>query len=262
MQLDTDYNYDSLTVSILNKNTNSNINQSQSMKSKLSNDSYVRISHYYVDENLNIPSIDLFRSKDIEYDKDYKLPFSSSYLNDEQRKRQYTGEEDKIKCGRFPKQVECMCSLPCSLILPKIEPIEIIKDKLYAGPIEVAYKTKYLLSMNVSHILNLSCMEYHKRKFFKYFDIFINDTHTENAIKFFKITNRFISKAIDDDKKVLVHSINGKGRCWVFIIAYLIGRERKKFHEAIEYVKELFPRIELNENFYTQLKHYDLEMNN
>lgn len=260
MQLNTDYNYDSRTISILNKNINS---LNDTIKSKPFSDDLVRVTHYYVNDNLNLPSIDDYRDKNIKYDQEYKIPVVTSYLSEEQKKKQYTGEEDCIFCGRFPKQKYCGCSVPCALVVSKIEPVEVIKDKLYTGPIEAAYKTKELLSMQITHILNLSCMEYYKRnKYFKYLDIFINDTHTENAIKFFKITNRFIADALGMGKKVLVHSVNGKGRCWVFIIAYLIGREKRKFHEAIEYVRELFPKIELNDNFYTQLKHYDLETNN
>lgn len=260
MQLNTDYNYDSLTVSILNKNITS---LNYTSKTQNYSDELVRVTHYYVNDNLNLPSIEEYRDKEIEYNKDFKVPITSIYLNELQKKKQYMGEEDLIKCGRFPKQRSCGCNMPCSLIIPKIDPIEVLKDKLYTGPIESAYKTKQLLSLQITHILNLSCTEYQKRnKFFKYMNIFINDNHTENAIKFFKITNRFISDALNEGKKVLIHSVNGKGRCWVFIIAYLIGREKKKFHEAIEYVRELFPRIELNDNFYTQLKHYDLETNN
>ena len=92
-------------------------------------------------------------------------------------------------------------------------------------------------------------------------DIFIADNHTENAIKFFKVTNRFIEDAIKKGHKILVHSLQGRSRCWVFLIAFLIGKFRMKYAQAFEYVRERFPWAEPNDNFLTQLKHYDLEMN-
>jgi hypothetical protein len=44
-------------------------------------------------------------------------------------------------------------------------------------------------------------------------------------------------------------------------MAYLIGRKGLKFSEAYEKVKEKFKKAEPNDNFLTQLKHYDLEVN-
>ena len=258
MKLETDFNYDSNTISIINKNFTS---LNESIKSKeYHEDKNIRINHLYIHEPLNFNSLDHFRTLPLEYDHK-ESPIKKGYLTEDERKRLYDGKEDNKPCGRFCHLNYCGCPLPCSLILPKIEPIEIIPN-LYGGPIECAYKTKELLGLDITYILNLSCTEYYKRNnYFKYMNIFINDSHTENAIKFFKITNRFIHNALEAGQKVLVHSVNGKSRCWVFIIGYLIGRKNMKFHEAIEKVREKFPKIESNDNFYTQLKHYDLETN-
>ena len=115
-------------------------------------------------------------------------------------------------------------------MLPKIHPIEII-DNIFVGPLEVVLKTKELLFLKIKYILNLSCVSYNKRiKYFKYYDIFINDNHTENAIKYFKITNRFIDDSVNSGGKILIHSENGTSRCWVFLMAYLIGRRLMTFN--------------------------------
>lgn len=260
IELESEYEYNSQTISIINKQHYSNYETS---KSKLSTDNIVRINHPYIKEEIVVPCLDSEREKQIIFNlSNFKL----KNYEDEKSKKDLKEYEKNIVCGRFPKESYCGCSIPCSIIVPHVGIIEVIKDKIYAGPIESVYKTKDLMCQGITHILNLSCMEYHKRRFFKYYDIFINDTHTENAIKFFKITNRFINNALNEENfnnnnKVLIHSVQGKGRCWVFIIAYLIGREEQKFHQAVEIVKSKFPKIEINDNFYTQLKHYDLETN-
>ena len=223
-------------------------------------DENIRINHLYIKEELYIDSLDKYRHKYCEYGNEYDLMKGNQYLTLEEKKKAYNGEEDKIYCGRFPHLDYCGCKYPCSIMLEKIHPIEIIEN-IYCGPIECAYKTKELLHLKIKYILNVSCITYRKRiKYFKYYDIYINDNNTENAIKFFKITNRFIDEAVNNGK-ILIHSENGQSRCFVFILAYLIGRKGFKFADAYEKIKEKFRFAEPNDNFLTQLKHYDLEVN-
>ena len=137
-----------------------------------------------------------------------------------------------------------------------------IDENIYVGPLESVFKTKELLFLKIKYILNVSCVSYNKRiKYFKYYDIFINDNHTENAIKYFKITNRFIDDAVNSGGKILIHSENGTSRCWVFLMAYLIGRRQMTFNQAYDLVRSKFNHVEPNDNFLTQLKHYDLKVN-
>ena len=221
----------------------------------------IRINHLYIKDELYISSLDEYRYKYCEYGNEYDLMKGNQYLTLEEKKKAYNGEEDKIYCGRFPHLNYCGCKFPCSIMLEKIHPIEII-DNIFCGPIECAYKTKELLFLKINFILNVSCITYRKRiKYFQYYDIYINDNNTENAIKFFKITNRFIDEAVSSGGKILIHSENGQSRCFVFILAYLIGRKGFKFADAYEKIKEKFRFAEPNDNFLTQLKHYDLEVN-
>ena len=128
------------------------------------------------------------------------------------------------------------------------------------GPFQSAFKTKELLENNVTHILNLSTKEFTKRRYFKYLDINIYDNHTEDARKYFRITNRFIKKAIDDGGKVLVSCVAGKSRSPTFILAYLIGNERIKLKDGLTLLRQFVPEVEPNESFMQQLKEYDLEI--
>jgi protein-tyrosine phosphatase len=218
-----------------------------------------RVNHLYIKEVIILPPTDEARYQKIVLDVQLDSN-QSEYLSEDEKKKRYNKEEDDILCGKFPHLTYCGCKYPCSIILNNISPVE-IGDQILVGPIESVYKTKELLKLKVSHILNVACTAYNQRKYFKYLNIFVADNHTENAIKFFKITNRFIEEALIKGERVLIHSLNGKSRAWVFLMAYLIGKEKMKFAKAYEYVKEKFPGAEPNENFLTQLKHYDLETN-
>ena len=130
------------------------------------------------------------------------------------------------------------------------------------GPYQAAFKTKQLIELGVTHILNVTCREYTKRnKYFKYLDIHIYDTHSEDAKKNFRITNRFIDEARkNQDCKILVHSVQGKSRAATFILAYLIGKERMKLKEGLALLRQFVPEVEPNESFMQQLAEYDLEI--
>ena len=222
---------------------------------------HARVAHNYLSQEIIVPSLEPYRYQEVVYGDEYNLTKNNKFLSYEDKKKAYNGEEDHIFCGRFPHLPDCGCKYPCSLLLPKIHPIEVVEN-IFVGPLEVALKTKELLFLKINYILNLSCVAYNKRmKYFKYYDIFINDNHTENAIKYFKITNRFIDDAVLSGGKVLIHSENGTSRCWVFLMAYLIGRRHMTFNVAYDLVRSKFSHVEPNDNFLTQLKHYDLKVN-
>ena len=171
----------------------------------------------------------------------------------------YNGEEDDIICGRFPHLDVCGCDIPCFIALKEIKLIEVV-DGIFMGPFQSAFKTRELLENNVTHILNCSTKEYTKRKFFKYLDINIYDNHTEDARKYFRITNRFIKNAKKEGGKVLVAWVAGKSRSPTFILAYLIGVERIKLKDGLTLLRQFVPEVEPNDAFMQQLQEYDLEI--
>ena len=129
------------------------------------------------------------------------------------------------------------------------------------GPFQSGFKTKQLIEMGVTHILNVTTREYMKRrKYFKYLDIQIYDTHNEDAKKHFRITNRFIEEARKEGGKVLVHSVQGKSRASTFILAYLIGKEKMKLKEGLNLLRQYVSEVEPNDTFMQQLAEYDLEI--
>jgi len=133
-------------------------------------------------------------------------------------------------------------------------------DGIFMGPYQSTFKTKELLENGVTHILNLSTKEYTKRKYFTYLDIQIYDVHSEDAKRYFRITNWFIKEAWEIGGKVLVHCVAGKSRAPTFIIAYLIGVEKIKLKDGLALLREYVPEVEPNESFMQQLQEYDLEI--
>jgi len=246
------------TYDVMNRNISS-YQPSLKTNQNFVNDS-VRITHLYFKEDVIVNNLEEYRGYFAYYKESLKIQ-TYDFMSDDEMKRNYSREEDEIYCGRYPHLNYCGCKFPCSLTLDRIKPIK-LTDNIYIGPIECAYKTKELLSIKITHILNVSCTAYCRRsKYFKYLDIYIGDNHTENAIKSFKITNRFIDEAVKSNQKILIHSLQGRSRCWVLLMAYFIGRLNMKFSSALDFIREKFSYAEPNENFLTQLKHYDLDVN-
>ena len=117
---------------------------------------YSRVMHNYLPQELVVPSLDPYRTQEINYDNEFDLTKQNRFLTYEDKKKAYNGEEDHIFCGRFPHLSDCGCKYPCSLMLPKIHPIQ-IDDNIYVGPIETAFKTRELIYLKIKHNMNLSC---------------------------------------------------------------------------------------------------------
>ena len=174
------------------------------------------------------------------------------------RMLEYRGEEDEIICARFPHLRFCACQLPTEIALQEIRCLE-VHTNLYLGPLPVAFNTKELLKIGISHILNVSSEAYTKRKYFEYLDIDVYDNHEEDIKKYFRISNRFIKNALHKGGKVLVHSTNGKSRGPAFVLAYFISNCKINLKRGMESLKGFIPDLEINHNFYKQLEIYDLE---
>lgn len=89
-------------------------------------------------------------------------------------------------------------------------------------------------------------------------DIF--DSNDEDIKKHFRITNRFISEALKNQGKVLIHGINGKSRSLAFALAYLINVVRIPMKNGLELLtNSINEKPEINHYFMKQLEQYDLE---
>jgi protein-tyrosine phosphatase len=171
---------------------------------------------------------------------------------------EYKGEEDNIICHRFPHLKFCACGVNYDDIV--IQPPVQVYREIYISTLHQSLITQNLLKLGITHIMNLTAMEFTKReKYFKYLTLDVYDTHDEDIKKHFRISNRFISDALNSGGKILVHSFDSRSRAPAFILAYLINSERVTLKNGLDLLKKSFPDTEINVYFFKQLEQYDLE---
>ena len=93
---------------------------------------YARVVHNYLPQEMIVPSFEPYRIQEINYDDEFDITKQNRFLTYEDKKKAYNGEEDHIFCGRFPHLSDCGCKYPCSLILPKIHPVQ-IDENIYVA---------------------------------------------------------------------------------------------------------------------------------
>lgn len=83
----------------------------------------------------------------------------------------------------------------------------------------------------------MSALEYKKRtKYFKYLNIDVYDKSDEDIKKHFRITNRFISEALQNGGKILIHDQTGVNIAPAFALAFLINNEKIPLKNGLEIV--------------------------
>ena len=118
------------------------------------------------------------------------------------------------------------------------------------GPYQAAFKTKEMIDLGITHVLNVTCKAYAPRKkFFKYLNIDIHDDSKEDAKRHFRATNRFINECLAEGGKLLVQSVEGKSRAPTFILAYMINRDRFKLRDCLVGLRQFVGEVEPNEGF-------------
>ena len=71
--------------------------------------------------------------------------------------------------------------------------MEQVLEKVYLGGFAVGLATKILLKKGITHVLNITAMEYTKReKYFQFLTVDVYNNSQEDIKKHFRITNRFI----------------------------------------------------------------------
>eukprot|EP00825_Cyclidium_porcatum_P001483 TRINITY_DN10680_c0_g2_i2.p1 TRINITY_DN10680_c0_g2~~TRINITY_DN10680_c0_g2_i2.p1 ORF type:complete len:363 (-),score=84.25 TRINITY_DN10680_c0_g2_i2:227-1315(-) len=171
----------------------------------------------------------------------------------------YEEEEENIVCARFPHLDFCACQPSCIQQISSLEFKQAVSN-LYIGNFVSGLATKKLLSLGITHILNLTASEYKKRtKYFKYLNIDVYDKSDEDIKKHFRITNRFIKQALDENGKVLIQDRDGKNIAPSFALAFMINNNKIPLKNGLEVLKSEFPNLEISSVFLKQLERYDLE---
>lgn len=95
-----------------------------------------------------------------------------------------------------------------------------------------------MLRSGITHVLNLTATEYKKRtKYFKYLSIDVYDKSDEDLKKHFRISNRFISEALQSGGKILIQDIDGFNIAPTFALAFLINNEKLPLKNGFEVIR-------------------------
>jgi hypothetical protein len=165
----------------------------------------------------------------------------------------YQGDEDGVVCQRFPHMDFCLCGDPAPFAAVEVKP------RLFLSDFGSAMQTRELLALGVTHVLNLSSREYTKRyHYFNYLTLDVLSSNEEDIKKNFRITNRFIARALLEGGAVLIHCRTGLeiGPC--FALAFLIAHEKVPLKVGLEMLGRRM-KLEIASHFLRQLESYDLE---
>ena len=153
----------------------------------------------------------------------------------------------------------CMTRLRFVLKDDKV-PIEIIPH-LYLGSIGSASNLKQLQNFKITHIV--CCAKGIKNFFpdnFKYLNLDIIDSQTDNIKKYFEEANLFIDEAIKNQGNVLVHCHAGISRSSTIIIAYIMKSQKMNLDKILDLMRSKREKVKPNDGFIEQLKEYQKEL--
>ncbi len=131
------------------------------------------------------------------------------------------------------------------------EPSYII-DNLYLGN---AYNSNNIITIKkygIEKIINVTKEIPNSFPEIEYLKINIRDTRDNFIEEYLDKTYKFI---LDNSKKmILIHCYMGSSRSAIIVVYYLVKRHNKTVDEAIEYIKNIRPLVNININFVNELK--------
>jgi len=150
----------------------------------------------------------------------------------------------------------------CMKVLPvrDFDAQEIVPG-LYLGDVYAAHNTRELKKRNITHIV--TCTVGVAPPFpdhFEYMHLKILDCAGEKIHEHFLQTSEFISSAIRDGGKVLVHCIRGVSRSATIVCAHLMTTMKISPKEAVAIVRSKRPIARPNYGFMIQLEMYEAKM--
>ena len=138
-----------------------------------------------------------------------------------------------------------------------------IIDNIYVGNYAFALNKKLLLENKITHILN--CGNglknfYEKEGIFKYLNIPLYDSKTQDLQKYVKNINNFIDEGSTNNNKVLIHCGEGVSRSAAVCLMYLITKKGLTYSKARETFVKKRSGCCPNDGFVIQLKQKSLEL--
>ncbi len=147
-----------------------------------------------------------------------------------------------------------------------------ITDNIYTSGYLVAKDMTFLLNNKFTHVINCSrgssmespndeivkSQNYEKSPSIKYMPIFLRDDPGADIINcFFKAIDFIETKNDKNNKKILIHCIEGISRAPAIIAGYLIWKQNLTTEKAIELIKSKRKCIDINLGFTIQLQKWE-----
>jgi dual specificity MAP kinase phosphatase len=137
-----------------------------------------------------------------------------------------------------------------------------ILNGLFIGSESNAKNLEELSSEHIRYIVNVTSHVplYHSDQF-QYYHIPADDTQKQNLLDYFDQVYTFISNAIENKERVLVHCVAGISRSPAIVISFLMRYAHMNMNDAYELVKTKRSIVSPNLNFMGQLLQYEKKLN-
>lgn len=139
---------------------------------------------------------------------------------------------------------------------------DMISEHIYLGDRYAAFNKDWLLSNNVTHIVNMAavtCQCYFPGTF-KYLSISILDTVSQDISQFFEACTKYINKAVNGGGRVLVHCEAGRSRSATIVLQYMVTEYKLTLKAAYKRVKKARPIVMPNITFFSQLRKFERQL--
>lgn len=146
-----------------------------------------------------------------------------------------------------------------------------IVDNLYLGSAFNAGDSKLLEELNVGLVINVTSeitnyFEHNNKIKYVKFNVYDNNKDTIQPYfeESYKLIKEFMIDEKNKDKQILVHCFMGASRSASIIISYLLHEKKIRVDDALEFLKNKRPCINLSKKIYNELKslEYDVFIEN
>jgi len=127
---------------------------------------------------------------------------------------------------------------------------------VYISAVTGAANLDALVKEKITHVVDASGISYKHHDHISYLVISVEDDPKANIAQFFDETNTFITNAIRQNGRVLVHCHGGVSRSTTILIAFMMSYYRLPVHDALSEIKKVRPFAQPNPGFMDQLEMY------
>ena len=178
----------------------------------------------------------------------------------------------KIQIPKTPSKEE-----PDNINLPTKNTISQITENIYISGYIIGQNISYLKNNNFTHVINCclgsslnnnnedeeSLKQLYERNNIRYLSIVLrDDPEVDIFYHFFQIINFLESNAQIDNKKILFHCIEGKSRAPAMVAGYLMWKNKYKFTDVIQIIKDKRNCVDINLGFNIQLHKWENHLSN